>query len=489
MFRAFKRHDIYAMIALVAAIAVTWCIVYNRLSIRNWNVPILGASDALLTLAGEKAAADGNYPLVMLKLNPQLGAPYSANWNDYLSTEDLLTVVSGVFARFMGLFAAANFMVLLGQVLAGVCFYIVCRLLRYRWQWAFVGSFTFALSHYAFQRGLGHLILTYYWHIPLCLLVVWWCASRRGLDLSGRQFWFAIAVALITSFQNPYYTNVFLQFLGLAALAQFLRRRPWRRVAAPILIGTAAVAGFILMNLDTIYYQRVHGRNAEPAYRSYQNLEIYALKPIDLLIPPPDHRSSTARAFAWRYLYDDSYKTSIHGEMFFPYLGIAGIAALASLGFISIRRLAAFPRLLLPIHAIQVTWLVLYSVVGGLNGIFGQFGLTAFRCTDRNSIYILALALFFAVQALTRLTRLWNPGPVVASSLAILPLILWDQLPPQQTDSSVARAEAALNSDRAFALAMQRALPRGAMIFQLPVMKFPESSPINEMGDYEHFRP
>jgi phosphoglycerol transferase len=486
--RRFKRYDLYTVAAIVAVIIAAWCIVHHRLNRADWEVPLSAASDSWTTLAVTKAGTEGYFPLGLLKFNPELGAPYTANWNDWPTTEEIIFVASGVAARFLGVFAAANFMVLLGHVLAGISFYVVCRQLRYRRVWAAVGSLAFALSHYAFQRGLGHLGLTYYWHIPLCLLVVWWCGSRRGLILRGARFWFALGVALLTGLQNPYYTNVFLQLLALAALVQLVRRR-WRKTAAPLLVGTAAVVGFISMNLDTVYYQRTRGPNPEPSYRSYQNLEIYALKPIDLLIPPPDHRAYAARELAWRYMYDEAHKTYLRGEAFFPYLGLAGIAALVALGLVSIRRAAAFPRYALPMHGVVILWLILYSVVGGLNGVLGQMGLTAFRCTDRNSIFILALALFFGVKSLTRLTRGWKPVPIGACSTAIVGLILWDQLPAQEQASAIGGTRAALESDRSFTFAMQNALPHGAMIFQLPVMKFPESWPINEMGDYEHLRP
>ena len=475
--------------ALLLIIVAVWCVVHNRLSVRNWQVPLFTASDALGMLAGGKAAAEGHFPLVLPKFNPHLGAPYVANWNDWPIVEEPLFVLSGLFARCLGLFAGLNLMVLLGQVLAGISFYLVCRWLRYRWEWAFAGSLAFALSHYAFQRSLAHLVLTYYWHVPLCLLVVWWCGSRRGLQLRGGRFWFSVVVALVTSVQSPYYTHVFLQFLGLAAVAQLFRRGNWKKIVAPGALAAVTAAGFVLMNVDTIYYQRVHGKNVEPTYRSYQNLEVFALKPIDLLIPPPDHRSSAAKAIASRYLYDESYKTSIPGEAFSPYLGLVGIAAIGSLAFTSIRRVAAFPSYPLSVHAVQVIWLLLFSVIGGVNGILGQFGLTAFRCTNRFSIVILALALLFAVRELTRFTRSWRPSLVLAGAISVVPLIFWDQLPPRQSHSAIARAEAMVRADRAFTLAMEKALPRNAMVFQLPVMRFPESWPIHQMGDYEHLRP
>ena len=147
------------------------------------------------------------------------------------------------------------------------------------------------------------------------------------------------------------------------------------------------------------------------------------------------------------------------------------------------------PRSPLPIHAAQIIWLLFYSAVGGLNGFFGQIGVTAFRCTNRYSIFVLALALFWALQALTRTTRRWNRFAVAAAAFACVPVILWDQLPLQVPDDAIKRAGASIRADHAFTKAMESALPAGAMIFQMPVMKFPESWPIHQMGDYEHFRP
>lgn len=484
-----RRADILRALALAVVVSLVWCVVHDRLSARAWGIPLGARSDGLLALAIVKAASEGSFLPFLPKIIPNLGAPYSGNWNDWPMTEDLLFIPPGLLTKWIGLFAAANFMVLAAQVLAALSFYFVCRVLRCRWQWAMVGSLAFAFSHYAFQRGLPHLVLTYYWHIPLCLLVCWWCGSRRGLELRGKRFWFAIAVGLVTGIQNPYYTNVFLQFLGFAALAQLFRRRPWKTIAAPIVVGTAAVAAFLLVNLDTLFYQTAHGKNTEAAYRSYQNLEIYALKPVDLLIPPPDHRSSVARLIAWNYFYDEAKKTSIKGEPFSQYLGLVGIASLLGLGLVSLKRASANPRRPIPLTALQVIWLLLFSVVGGTNGLIGQLGITLFRCTNRYSIYLLALLLLFAAKGLSRLSLSWSRWVVGGAAVALSVLVVWDQVPPRESEASLAEVEKTVSSDRTFALTMEKKLPPHAMVFQLPVMKFPESWPIQQMGDYEHFRP
>ena len=67
--------------------------------------------------------------------------------------------------------------------------------------------------------------------------------------------------------------------------------------------------------------------------------------------------------------------------------------------------------------------------------------------------------------------------------------VLSDQLPPRETQTSINQSKALITSDRSFTATLEKALPPHAMVFQLPVMKYPESWPIGQMGDYEHFRP
>jgi phosphoglycerol transferase len=66
--------------------------------------------------------------------------------------------------------------------------------------------------------------------------------------------------------------------------------------------------------------------------------------------------------------------------------------------------------------------------------------------------------------------------------------VLWDQVPrapAAQVTAAIARQVAA---DREFTAKMEAVLPDGAMVFQLPVMDFPES-PQPGIPSYDHFRP
>jgi phosphoglycerol transferase len=149
-----------------------------------------------------------------------------------------------------------------------------------------------------------------------------------------------------------------------------------------------------------------------------------------------------------------------------------------------------------PMEAWQVLWIVLMFTTGGLNAIIGTLGFTMFRGSCRYSIVILAITLLWAARRLSAMQaaseadyptvatkRLWTAAAVAASLI-----ILWDQVPRAPTAEETAMVARHVKADREFAEKMEAALPEGAMIFQLPVMEFPES-PIPGVPPYDHFRP
>ena len=479
----FWRREAFRGILLLALIAALWCIIWGRTSLEAWKVPVSHECDSLLVMSWVKSAADGNYLPLLSKTIPGLGAPFPANWNDYPVTEDALICCIGMAAKIIGVFAACNLAVLIGHLLAGVSFYAVCRWLRYGWEWAFMGAVLFAFSATSL-RSLPHIVLLYYWHIPLCLLVCWWFASRRGLGFNNRRYWFALAVGFLTGLQNPYYTNLVLQFLGFAVLAQFLRRNAWQTVAAPASVGAVTLLAFVLMNADSMSYSCMHGRNPGAVARNYATMEVYSMKPMELIIPPPTHRAGLFREIGSKY----ESEASVKGEMFYSYLGLVGIGALLWLAIATAIRVLQWPVRPVPGHAIQVAWVAVYSVIGGMNCLLGIAGFVLFRCGSRYSIFILTLVLLFLVRELTKLGRRLNSYYRIALAVAICALGLWDQLPKRLQRKDVAADAKVINADRAFTKTLESALPRGTMLFQLPVIDFPESPPVNQMHDYDHLR-
>src|SRR6476620_4052594 len=119
---------------------LAWAITYDRLSPRNWGAPINYQGDTLEVLGFVKAASEGDYIPCLPQNVSRLGAPFKANWDDNPMYEPLVTFVLGMAARVAGLFTAANLASLLSHLTAATAFFVCCRLLRYRLEWASAGA-------------------------------------------------------------------------------------------------------------------------------------------------------------------------------------------------------------------------------------------------------------------------------------------------------------------------------------------------------------
>jgi phosphoglycerol transferase len=477
------RSEVAYAAALVAIVAAVWCTVESRRTLQEWSTPLTYGSDALSGMAAAKAVASGEIVPVLPKHPRSLGAPFVASWDDYPSTEEGIIAWTGLLVRLFGVFAGMNLAVLSAHLLAALAFYFVARHLRYDATFAFAGAMVFAFSRYAFSRGLLHLGLTLYWHVPLGVLAVWWCTREEPLLSNRPRLRGALAIAVIFGIQNAYYAWMFAQLLGLAAVYQLLRRGRRDMVLGPIVLLAALGGTFALMNADTFYSRIVNGPPGEVVARNYPGLEFYALKPIELLLPVVHqigwvHNWARASYFA---------KTMLIGEAGSPYLGVVGVLALAWLIWVTATAVARGEERRIPPHTWVVLWILVYSVVGGINGVVG-LALELFRGTNRYSIFILTVVLLFLVRQLTRTTRNWTGWPRVALAACVAGVALFDQIPPALA-STIAPAQKKIAADRELVARIEARLPKDAMIFQLPVAPFPEAGRVGGMEDYEHLRP
>jgi hypothetical protein len=476
--------DLLRVATLALLTVLVWCTIMHRWSAEAWRTPLEyienpeKSNDVLFYFAEVKAAIDGRYwPLVQKKM-PELGAPLGADWGDYPVTEQVLIFLTGLIARFVGIFAACNFMIMLAQVLAALSMYAVCRVLRCHGSWSFAAGMAYGFAPYAFAHGEHHLDLTFYWHVPFCLLVTRWLSVGEGLSMRGAKFLFAIAVGFVTGLQNQYYTFMFIQLAVLGGLAQWVRRG--RRAFLPALaVCASSMLGFLVVTLDAIVFQFLHGRNPGAILRNYGDVEFYALKLVDLFIPFPGHRLFSALA--------EHYSAIVHLRGEIPpagYLGLVGIAGLVSLAITTFMRLVR-KSAPMPLEAAQVLWIVLQATVGGLNAFLGVFGFYLFRATGRYSIFLLALALFFLVHQLSHLTKDKPIFAMVGAATLVL-VVLVDQTPPIVSRRQIEQTASEADSDRRFTKEIESSLPPGTMVFQLPSIEFPENP---SRAGYDHFRP
>jgi len=479
----FKRQEkLLSGIALCLSIILIWLWIYNRTSLIAWQTPLVYGGDAGFGMAIAKAFMDGDIFPVCQKWVGHLNAPFSANWNDYPLVEEFIFAIMGWLGRVAGLFPAANFMVMLAHLSSGLSFWYVGRKLKYRSAFVFSAAILFAFSHYIFYRSLSHITLAYYWLVPLMLMITWWTFSSRPNEIKSRQWWEAIAIAALTGVFNPYYTGMFLQFLGFAVLLH-LARKQYSMIRFPLLLIGVTVTCFLLMDADTLSYSLRNGANSQAVVRNLASLELYALKIPELIFPPGYHRWHFWADYGQRHYFQLAL---IKGEMGSPYLGLVALLGLTWLAGISLCRIFQGKLQLISVHVWQILWILMFSLVGGINLLLGTFGFIMFRGTNRYSIVILAIVLLFIVRQLSRKCPAKMVLPV---AVAIAVIGLWDQLPPKVSDGQIQQTADTVRSDRKFSTELELQLPQNGMVFQLPVAAFPEIPPIYQMADYEHFRP
>jgi hypothetical protein len=471
--------------AVAAVAAILFCLVYGRTTAEAWLTPVTWQGDTLSFLAELEVARRGE--IGPLRVDPigGLGAPFEASWNDYPRLNKPAFWALGLLTRPIDLVVASNALLLLAHVLAAASFFLVARHLRCRPEWAAAGGLVFAFSHFAFARAaeLGHHLLCFYWHVPLCIVVAAWSVRPSGLPVGTRRFGVGLAVAVLAALQSIYYAFLFAQFLLFGSVAQSLRRAGWKRVAGPLLLAAAILAVVAADAAHVVLYRLDHGPNPLAVQRSAADLEIYALRPVRLIVPPPGHG-----LLRWQSPWAEHSRGAPEGENETAYLGLAGAAALAWLCLSAGRSFLARRRGSPPPVLWAVGWIVLFSVAGGVNSALGLVGFVFLRASNRYSAWILALVLLFLVGRLSRVFRPWRPGLGLVAALVLAAVSVADQVPHVVSSREIDADRDRLRSDREFTRAVEGSAPERAMIFLLPVMDYPEVLPVHGVRDYDHFR-
>jgi phosphoglycerol transferase len=470
-----------AFVALVAGLI--WVAHFDCWTPARWSAPTDYVGDAHETLARLKAAAEGDIVPLKSQVIARLGAPFGAHWNAYPTPDKPLMLALGAAVHAFGIYAAANLGLMLAQVTAALAFYFTARWLRCRWEWAAAGALLFAYTYHTFHRGLAHFSLVFTWTVPLGLLAVWLIAGSKRLAWRRPGAWVCLAAAAGLGVSNPYNLFFWLQLLGWALVLQLFGPRRRENLQIGVAALGVALAAFVAMHAEG--WLHADDTEALPLLaRNYSGTERYALKPVEMFIPPIYHKWDWLAFFGHRY----SRWAEWRGEEFLPYLGLAGIAGFVWLAVVTIRRIVR--RRPLPGQALSVGWIVAYSSIGGLTNILALFiGFQLFRATNRAAIFVSALVLCFLAVRLSRATSAWPRWRRFGAAALVAGIGVSEQLPRREGYSDRDELAQAVAADAAFGRALEAGLPRGAMVFQLPVMGFPEIVPPHRLSDYEHFRP
>ena len=483
--RALLPTSLWLQGILIAVLAVAIVgLLFQRHSWADWARPNWLEGDPLEVYARVKIAGEqpGRAILDFTRVD-RLGAPTGADWSAYPVPDRLVLALTGWLARVTGLMAAINMVSALILGLNAASFFLCARWLRARWEWAAGLALVFALGSYGIRWGIT-LSLSQVFVLPPLVLLCARAARRAPAGNFGRSWKIlAVGLGLWLGLANPYLAF----FAGLVAsgalLLGFARRvGAARRIPLLVFLG-CLLASFLLSNAAYIG-PRLAGATRAALLRSPGDFAVYALHPLEWLVPPADHRVPALARLGHAYL------EARHGvgEFFYNYLGLLGVAGATVLLFragsdLAHRRWSRLDALL------GLLWIVAFAMPGGLNRWLGAAGLDVFRAGTRIGIYAQVWALLFFSGWLSRNLRRVPRRISVVLALVLAGGAIWEQTPPLGDHLVAAINQARWQSYTQLTTALESALPPRAAIFQLPVVPFPEAGRTEKLADYEHLLP
>jgi len=232
-----------------------------------------------------------------------------------------------------------------------------------------------------------------------------------------------------------------------------------------------------------------HGSNTEAGKRTPVEAEIYGLKMTHLLLPIEGHRLEFLRNA--RQTYDRSTASYEGVTASLGTVGDLGVIFLLGWLFCSPQRWTDAE--LISALAVLTLSAVLLGTVGGLGTIFNFLVSPQIRAYNRISVYIAFFSLFAVALLLDAWKRRMGGGKIATYlSHGLLGVILCLGILDQTIASfapDYAGGKSRYQAEQDFVAQIEASVPSGAMIFQLPNVRFPATTPpIAAMQAYDELR-
>jgi phosphoglycerol transferase len=433
---------------------------------------------------------------------PRLSAPGTLNMRDVPTSDNNLHVLT---LRLLALTTShypsvLNAFFLLTFPMVFVCAFWVFRHFGVGWWTSTSASLLYAFAPFHIIRGEHHLFLSAYWPVPLAVLVSLWVSTDSVWPASAArdgwrrgQVWLSLLVCAVLAATGFYYAFFACFFLLMASMTAAARQRSWRRLWPGVgLIAVICVGVGINLWPSLLHFQR-YG-TVPILERPASDADIYGLRIAQLVLPVGGHRVQALDELKGEYTQRPLVNENDHVS-----LGIAGAVGFVGLLWwfffgnpsaarLTERRTAGLLHHLSMFNAAGI----LFGTIGGFGSLVAFLGLPQIRAYNRIGIFLSFFALFALALWLDAIARRYSVtraraiGFGCALALSTV-LALLDQVSPRALpDYTTVKLQ--FESDAAFVRAIERTVPRGALIFQLPFVTFPESPPLANMQDYDLLR-
>lgn len=482
--RLVRMHPKVAL--LQGALILATMYVYLRGWRRDFSVPFGFSIDSLFYLMQAKGTVDNGW----WWFNPLVGAPQGLDELAFPANGNVDQAIVWMASLFVSdPLSAINFAWLAMVAVSGIAATWCMRAVGVSMPSAFVMGTLFALSPYALYKNLAHFGMAIYL-IPFVCTVALQLASNRlpeGGYLGRAGLVLLIGSGLI-GFNYVYYPFFGCFFISVATIVGYLTYRQRRILTAGALV-LVVVAGCTALNLAPSLYS--WSRNGKPIIlidKVPVHAELYALKIRTLVSPSfqhwfPPFRKWVEKESISNYPLETENMTSRLG--FVGTVGFMGLLGLLLAPSIVARSDAG--RLCLGASQLSVAGLLL-ATTGGFGALFNLLITPEIRAYSRICPFLAVFALVGAAVALDVVA--WTRPRKLLVALSVLAIGLADQMPAaagMNGEYPVIAAE--LPVLKGFVQQIERRLPSGSMILQLPFRR----TYLNEAGavrmqPYEHLK-
>ena len=473
---------------LAYSAAMAGCAVLLTLLLQLWHadlrVPFVYGGDAIWGQIWAKGVSENGWFLE----NPSLGAPMRMEMHDFPLSDGLFflllrgfTVVASHHVVALNLYYLSTFFLATASALFAL------RRLGVGRGPAVVCGLLYAFLHYHFFRGEGHLFLASYFLVPLAATV---ClrlyrdgevlfrerdGGRARLSLGNGRAIGALTICALLGSGGIYYAAFTCYLLVVAGLCAAATRRRWHPIGSAAILAGLVVAGGIANLAPTLLYRLRHGPNPSAVVRFPVHAELWGLRLTQLLLPVQEHRIGALAGLRRSYDFAQTVQPWDSNAASLGVVGAAGFVAL--LGVVLVRRRSGSPHWIDGLAALNLAALLL-ATTSGLGAIASYVVTPLIRCYNRISVFIAFFALAAVALALTHVVRRSRPGwsrfAALSGLLVLLVVGILDQTPRGLAPHYEA-VKAAYTRDAAFVGRIESTMPAGSMIFQLPLLEFPES--------------
>jgi phosphoglycerol transferase len=452
--------------------------------------------------------------------NPQLGAPFGQDLRDFPSGGQTtqLVVLRAITAVVHPTGLAINIYFFAGfAVLAGVAFLALRRLgLSAPIAAGLAVAYDFLPFH--LFHGPDHILHSAYFTAPLAVLLLVrvlepdlrFVRDPRGAvrrpyfgpdgSLLAKPLVVLFLLAVVIGASEEMISIFTVVLLVIGGILATLAARRASHVVFALLLASAIAATLLLVSLPTILHVISVGKNPLAAKRYAFESDLYGLRPAFMLLPTPQHWVSALGSYARTLLRRNPFPSE--GGQAIGTIGAIGV--FIAIGMLFVRALRAQrgerdrhrrvpPSISMPLATVIVLAILLGA--GGATFLDVLSGFVQLR-TWNWIVLIIAFAAFVLTglacervwrSILARTSSTWIRRATVVIAVVVLAGVgILDGGRPTLPNSKSITAK--WESDQAFVAAMHKVQPANGMIFEFPVVRFPESWPIANMRDYDQFR-